>query len=261
MNILVCVKIVSQATFSDSLSENDERLGGGKLGINPADAYALELALRIKDEKPGTVVTVLTMAPPLAEKSLRDAIASGADEAVLISDVRAAGSDTLATSKIIASAIKQLPVQDLILCGKKAIDSETGHIGPQLKTLLGLPLLTSVLSFELLEDGLCALCARDGFTAECSGSLPAILTVCNGTDMVRNPTIMGIRRSKNAAIKQFTLSDLDVDCNDVGFDGSPTRTVSVETISFRRGKKNLCTELEQGCIRLAELLKGGEING
>ena len=70
MNILGCVKIVSQATFSDSLSENDERLSGGKLGINPADAYALELALRIKDKKPGTTVTVLTMAPPLAEKSL-----------------------------------------------------------------------------------------------------------------------------------------------------------------------------------------------
>ena len=261
MNILVCVKIVSQATFSDSLSENDERLSGGKLGINPADAYALELALQIKDKNPGTTVTVLTMAPPLAEKSLRDAIAAGADEAVMISDVRAAGSDTLATSKIIAAAIKKLPPQDLILCGKKAIDSETGHIGPQLRALLGLPLLTSVLSFAVDGSELNTLCGRDGFTAEYSGTLPAILTICNGTDMVRNPTIMGIRRSKNAVIKQFNLDALAVDINDVGLDGSPTRTVSVETISFRRGKKNLCTSLEEGSARLAELLKGVETNG
>ena len=207
------------------------------------------------------ILPALKMAPPLAEKSLRDAIASGADEAVIISDVRAAGSDTLATSKIIAAAIKQLPPQDLILCGKKAIDSETGHIGPQLKALLDLPLLTSVLSFELTDSGLSALCARDGFTAECSGSLPAIVTVCNGTDMVRNPTIMGIRRSKNAVIKQFNLSDLAVDTDDVGLDGSPTRTVSVETISFRRGKKNFCTDPQQGSAHLAELLRGGENNG
>ena len=257
MNILVCVKIVSQASFADSLSEKDERLSSGSLGINPADAYALELALRIKDKEQGTMVTVLTMAPSYVEKSLRDAIAAGADDAVIISDSRAAGSDTLATSKIIAAAIKKLPKQDLILCGKKAIDSETGHIGPQLKALLDMPLLTNVTRFELDGENLSATCARDGVLAEYSRTLPAILTVCNGTDMVRSPTIMGIRRSKKAEIKQFTLSDLDVDINDVGLEGSPTRTVSVETISFRRGKKNLCSDVESGSQHLAELLKGG----
>ena len=261
MNILVCVKIVSQATFSDSLSDSNERLSGGKLGINPADAYALELALRIKDKEKGTMVTVLTMAPPYVEKSLRDAIAAGADEAVMICDNRAAGSDTLATSKIIAAAIKKLPKQDLILCGKKAIDSETGHIGPQLKVLLDMPLLTNVTSFSLNEGNVTANCARDGFSAEYSGPLPAILTVCNGTEMVRTPTIMGLRRSKNAVIKQFALDELEIDTDQVGLEGSPTRTVSVETISFRRGKKNLCSDAESGCKKLVELLKGGESDG
>lgn len=72
MNILVCLKIVSQATFTDSLTDNDDRLSGGKLGINPADAYALELALRIKDNAPETMVTVVTMAPSLRrERSAR----------------------------------------------------------------------------------------------------------------------------------------------------------------------------------------------
>jgi len=261
MNILVCVKIVSQATFSDSLSDSNDRLSGGKLGINPADAYALELALRIKDKDKGTMVTVLTMAPPYVEKSLRDALAAGADEAVMICDSRAAGSDTLATSKIIAAAIKKLPPQDLILCGKKAIDSETGHIGPQLSTLLDMPVLTNVISFSVSEKAIDATCARDGFAAQYSGALPAILTVCNGTDMVRSPTIMGIRRSKNAKIKQLDLDALAVNCDEVGLEGSPTRTVSVETISFRRGKKNLCADIDEGSRKLAELLKGGECNG
>lgn len=71
MNILVCLKIVSQATFTDSLTDNDDRLSGGRLGINPADAYALELALRIKDNAPETMVTVVTMAPSYAENALR----------------------------------------------------------------------------------------------------------------------------------------------------------------------------------------------
>ena len=261
MNILVCVKIVSQASFADSLAEKDDRLSGGSLSINPADAYALELALRIKDKEQGTMVTALTMAPSYVEKSLRDAIAAGADDAVIISDSRAAGSDTLATSKIIAAAIKKLPKQDLILCGKKAIDSETGHIGPQLKALLELPLLTNVTGFAVDGEKLSVTTARDGVVAEYSGVLPAILTVCNGTDMVRSPTIMGIRRSKKAEIKQFTLADLDVDIDEVGLEGSPTRTVSVETISFRRGKKNLCSDAALGSQHLAELLKGGGANG
>lgn len=259
MNILVCVKIVSQATFSDSLSDSNDRLGGGKLGINPADAYALELALRIKDKEKGTMVTVLTMAPSYVEKSLRDAIAAGADEAVMICDSRAAGSDTLATSKIIAAAIKKLPKYDLILCGKKAIDSETGHIGPQLAVLLDMPVLTGVTAFAAKDGELNASCTRDGFSADYTGKLPAILTVCNGTDMVRSPTIMGIRRSKNAVIKQFGLDELGVDTSEVGLDGSPTRTVSVETISFRRGRKNLCSDAEEGSRHLLALLKGGEV--
>lgn len=102
MNIIVCLKIVSQATFSDSLTDNDDRLSGGRLSINPADRYALELALRIKDNDPGTMVTVVTMAPAYAESSLRDAIAAGADRAVIVCDSALAGSDTLITANILA---------------------------------------------------------------------------------------------------------------------------------------------------------------
>lgn len=255
MNILVCMKIVSRSTFSDSISDTDERLSGGNLGINPADMYALELALRIKDRNPAAMVTVVTMAPLYAEKALRDCLAMGADNAVLISDERAAGSDTLATAKILSAAIRKMPKQDLILCGKKAIDSETGHIGPQLSVMLDMPVLTGVLSFSAEGGKTSAVCVRDGVTMSCNTDSHALLTVVNGTDMVRRPTIKGLRNSKTKEIKCFSLDDLRVDPRCVGFYGSPTRTVSIENISFKRGKQKTVTDAGEGAGELLKLLK------
>ena len=137
MNILVCLKMVSRATYTDMLCSDDasdDRLSGGAIGINPADAYALETALKLKDRY-GAYVTVLSMSPMLAEPMLRSALAMGADEAVLVCDRIFAGSDTIATAKTLSAALKALPRQDMIFCGSKAIDSETGHIGAQLAAL------------------------------------------------------------------------------------------------------------------------------
>lgn len=261
MNILVCLKIVSIAQFSDSLNDSADRLSGGQLEFNPADMYALELALRLKDKDPKAMVTAVTMAPAYAEHPLRMALAAGADRAVLISDSRAAGSDTLVTAKVLASAIKKLPEQDLILCGSKAIDSETGHIGPQLAELLKLPLATNVLSFSVKDGGVELICARDGFTAGYTGALPAVLTVCNGTDMVRSPTISGIRRSKSVGISRFDLDALGFAAEEAGLAGSPTRTVKIENVSFRSGKKELVTDPDEGVARLRDLLVRREVAG
>jgi len=260
MNILVCLKMVSQATFQDTISDSDDRLKGGALGINPADMYALELALRIKDQNKEAMVTVVTMAPSFAEKVLRDALAAGADRAVLVSDPRAAGSDTLVTSKILAAAIGTLPKQELILCGRKAIDSETGHIGPQLSALLGIPALTAVTRFSLTEGRVHAVSTQDGITAEYSGSLPCILTVVNGTDMVRSPTIMGMRRSKSAEIPVLKLEDIGIEPSEAGLGGSPTRTAAVETIAFRRGRGLTVGDAAEGAEALLKRALGGEGN-
>lgn len=255
MNIIVCLKIVSQATFSDSISDNNDRLFGGKLGINPTDRYALELALRIKDNNPGTMVTIITMAPAYAENSLRDAIAAGADHAVLVCDSALAGSDTLVTAKILASAIRFLGSFDLVLCGRKAIDSETGHIAPQLSERLGLPVATAVTAFNVQDDTLHIFCTSDGASAEFTGKTPAVLSICNGTDMVRNPTIVGMRHSKNAAIKHIALADIGIPAENAGLSGSPTHTAAVETMSFRKGKKYVCTDAETGAQTLLELIR------
>lgn len=258
MNILVCLKIVSQATFSDSINDNDDRLSGGKLGINPADAYALELALRTKDKTPETMVTVVTMAPAYAEGILRDAIAAGADRAVLVCDSSAAGSDTLVTAKILAKTAEKLGGFDLILCGAKAIDSETGHIGPQLAQRLNTAFAPGVTAFSA-EDGRVSIrCTLDGVSAEYAGAIPAILSVVNGTEMVRRPTIMGLRRSKNAVIETLCLADLGIEPGDAGLIGSPTRTAAVETMSFKKGKKCVCTDPKVGAQTLLSILRGGD---
>ena len=121
---------------------------------------ARELALRIKDNAPETMVTVVTMAPSYAENALRDAIAAGADRAVLICDSALAGSDTLVTANILAAAINRLGGFDLVLCGRKAIDSETGHIAPQLSERLGLPMAAAVTAFGIDGDTLRICCTK-----------------------------------------------------------------------------------------------------
>ena len=147
MQIAVLLKLVSQSTFMDSLAENvKDRLASGQLVINPADEYALELALRLRDRCNGSKVTVVTMSPACAEQVLYETLAMGADEAVHICDSAFAASDTLVTARILASALKKLPPQDMILCGQRSIDSETGHIGAQLAVYLEKPVITNTLS-------------------------------------------------------------------------------------------------------------------
>ena len=161
------------------------------------------------------------------------------------------------TANILAASIRTLGGFDLILCGQKAIDSETGHIAPQLSERLRLPAATCVTAFDIQSGTLHICCTSDGISAEFAGKTPAILSICNGTDMVRNPTIMGMRRSKSAVIERFTLSDIGIAPESAGLTGSPTRTASVETMSFRKGKKRVCTDAETGAQTLLELIRGG----
>ena len=258
MNLLVCMKLTAQSSFSDSLRGGGDRLDSGQIGINPADLYALELALRTKDQNTGAMVTVVAMAPDTAEYYLREALAMGADKAVLISDRRIAGSDTLVTASVLAAAIRKLPPQDLILCGKRSIDSETGHVGPQLSVLLSLPIATNVLSFSLSVSNVELLRAGDRGQRSYTGSLPCILTVCNGNEMVRRPGIMGLRRSRNAEITRMTLDDLALSPEQAGLDGSITRTAKMEKLSFHSVGGRRITDAQGGAEELASLLRGGE---
>jgi len=254
MNILVFLKIVSQQQFADTLGDHETRLGSGSLVINPTDLYALELALRIKDRNRQTVVTVITMAPASCESELRSALAMGADHAVLVADSKMAGSDSLVTARILAEAAKKLPAQNLLLCGKKSIDSETGHIASQLAAYLHYPIATNVMDFSV-EDGLSITHLSDRFVAEYKGQFPAILSICNGTEMVRKPSILGLQRSRNKSVQRFALEDLDLLPEEVGAAGSMTRVIRVETSSLARKAGNMTDDCASGARHIAEAIQ------
>lgn len=258
MNILVCLKMVSRTTYTDALNPEDasgDRLSTGTIEINPADLYALETALRMKDRY-GAYVTVLTMSPMSAEPILRNALAMGSDEAVLVCDRIFAGSDTLATAKTLSTAIRALPPQDMIFCGSKAIDSETGHIGAQLAALNELAYMSNVLAVSGVEEGAVGI-RRAGKCGmeEYSLMLPAVLSVINGTDMIRSPTILGIRRGAKAPIRLMTGETLHLTEADSGKNASGTETIMVENLRFAHRHGAYSASAEEGILRLTEMLE------
>lgn len=254
MNILVLLKLVSIQRFADTLGEPGERLTSGDPEWNPPDIYALELALRIKDAEPETVVTAITMAPRSYDRELRYTVAMGADKSILIADRRLAGSDTLATAHTLAAAIQKLPQQDLILCGKKSMDSETGHIGPQVAALLDLPLAVNVTDFSV-QDGLAVKCLREGSVRTIRGRFPSLLTVCPGSETVRRPTLEGIRRSRGTEIRIMDLHNLGVPESEVGIMGSATRVVSVQNIEFGKKHGTVVKNADEGVALIAAALR------
>ncbi|MFH1486272.1 MAG: electron transfer flavoprotein subunit beta/FixA family protein [Chloroflexota bacterium] len=223
MNVVVCVKQVP-GTIEVKIDPQTNTLvrEGVKGVINPLDAYALEEGVRLK-ERYGGKVTVITMGPPQAEESLREAISLGADEAVLVSDRAFAGSDTLATAYVLARAIEKLGLYDLVLCGRQTLDGDTGQVGPEMSERMGLPFVAYVSNIEEVEDG--RLRARrmveDGYeTVEMF--LPGLITVVKEINVPRLPSLRGMMKAKSAQIPVWGAVELEVDIARVGTRGSPT---------------------------------------
>jgi len=122
--------------------------------VNPLDLYAIEAAIRLRQAHGGQVVAV-SMGPPKADKALREAVAMGCDEAVLLTDKAFAGSDTWSTSYVLAQAIRKLGAFDLVICGERATDGDTGQVGPGIASFLDLPVATYVAEIERIDAGSC----------------------------------------------------------------------------------------------------------
>lgn len=231
MRIIVCVKAVPGSTEvkMDPVTNTIIRDGGAAV-VNPFDAAALEVALRIKDErrKQGAPceVAVLSMGIPATEGLLRDCIARGADRGVLLSDRAFAGADTLATTHALACGIRRLGVPDMVLCGKMAVDGDTAQIGPELAGALGMPCAAGVT--ELLEvDGRAVVARRevDGGEAVAELPLPAVLTVTKDVAHLRMASIAGIRAAQAVDIPVLSAADVGADPSRIGLAGSPTQVV------------------------------------
>lgn len=202
--------------------------------INPLDLYALETALQIKETHGGTI-TALSMGPKLAEKALREALALGCDQAILLTDRKFAGSDTWATALTLSQAIRRLFPIDLIICGERATDGDTGQVGPGIASFLDLPLATYVdrlLGF--VDGGLRLRRMVESGTETLWTHLPSVITVVKDIAHPRYPTLRQKLTAKNAEVITWDANDLMVDPDSLGLSGSPTRVVKIENSKLSR---------------------------
>ncbi len=252
MRILICLKQVPDTTevkLTGDLTLEREFVAQV---LNPADESALELGLELK-EKHGGTVTVLTMGPKRAEGMLREALSRGADEAVLMTSPRFAGADTLVTAHCLAEAEKALGGFDLILCGRRAVDGETGQVGPMVAALLERPCVVNATEGEIAEGCLRALQLTEAGSQEWKAPLPAAMTLCEWSHALRLPTISGLRRAAQADVQFCEPEDLGIDPAACGLKASPTR---VTHISARPVGVRPCVKTS-----FAEVMKALEAKG
>ena len=229
MHIIVCIKsVVVDAPRGKIVRTAD------KCTLNPFDRPALEVALQLKETHGGSV-TVLSMGPPTAEASLREALAAGADRAVLLCDPALAGSDTLATATALRTGIDYLAPFDLLLFGTRTSDSDTGQVGPQTAVLLDLPLITGTVKIDGTLDCLTVERKVDGFLEIYEVDLPAALTIHPTAAAPRDPALGSIGVAfDEMPVETITIKQLGIDPSLVGEAGSPTRVLSMKPVKKER---------------------------
>lgn len=229
MHIVVCIKQVPDSTHIrvHPVTNTIMRQGVPAI-INPYDLFALEEALRLKD-KHGGRVTVITMGPPQAAPALRKALSFGCDDAVLITDKVFSGADTLATSYVLASAIKTLSAEnpvDLVFTGKQTIDGDTAQVGPGIAKRLELELLTYVSRInevDLTKRSIIVERRAEGGVQVLQTRLPALITMLEGSNELRFATTPNMFRAARAEIRHWDRTSAGIeDLKLVGLKGSPT---------------------------------------
>lgn len=256
MNIVVCVKQVPDTAEVKINPETGTLIREGVPSIiNPFDLHAIEAGLFLK-EKTGGKVAVLTMGPPQAEAALREAIAMGADEGVLLSDRAFAGSDTWATSFTLSKAISKLGA-DIIICGKQAIDGDTAQVGPETAEFLNIPHISYVRKIEDVADASIRVhrIMDEGYDIV-ESALPVLLTVVRELNEPRLPSLKGKMAAKKAVIQKWGQADIVADENDVGLKGSPTQVKNVFAPEARSDRKILQGTPEEQVDALMQELRG-----
>lgn len=236
MHVVVCVKQVPDTTSVRINPETNTLMREGVESIvNPFDEYALEIALHIKDSL-GARVTVLSMGPPQADQALRESIARGADEGILLTDRAFAGADTLATAHVLTQAIRKLKTPpDLILFGKQAIDGDTAQVGPGVSEFLGLPLVTYVQKLDVRDKEFTAETLMDEGVAVIEGALPAVMTVVKEAATPRFATLRGWMRAGVATLQRWGAAEIEAVPEMCGLNGSPTKVVRIFAPPIRSG--------------------------
>ncbi|RJR23023.1 MAG: electron transfer flavoprotein subunit beta/FixA family protein [Desulfobacteraceae bacterium] len=237
MHIAVCIKQVPDVA---AVRIDRERMTVVREGIqniiNPLDYAALSIALRLRSRH-GALLTAITMGPLQSEEALREALAAGADRGILLTDHCFAGADTLATSHVLARAISKLdPRPMMIFCGNNTIDSDTGHVGPQIAEELGIPQLCGISEVEIENDSsVVARRIQDGYVETLRISLPALFTVKKSNDPRSLPSLGALEDAfSGKTIIRWGREDLSLSVGEVGLEGSATRVWRLRQSPERR---------------------------
>lgn len=257
MKIIVCMKQVPASSKIEVDPENGTlKRDGAETKTNPFDLYGLETALRIR-EKLGGTITVLTMGPNQATEMVRDAYAMGADDAVILSDRKFAGSDVLATSYTLSQGIKAIGDYDLIICGKQTTDGDTAQIGPAIAEHLHLP-HTAWVS-ELVNVSEEAIEVRQDLGSETQISrmkYPCLITVDKDIFVPRLPSYRRMRETKEREIKIFTYEDMpNKDLSRYGLVGSPTTVEKIFPPEVSKEQINLDGTPDEKAEAIVNLFK------
>ena len=254
MNIVVCVKYVPDAQSDRTFNESDnttDRVGVDGL-LSELDEYAVEEALKLVEAGEGEV-TVVTVGPDQAADALKKALQMGADKAVHVKDDAIHGSDAVATSLVLAEAIKKVGTPDLVITGMASTDGTMSVVPAMLAERLGLPQVT--FASELTVDGSTVTIRRDGDAASETivATLPALVSVTDQINEPRYPSFKGIMAAKKKPVEEWALADLGIDASQVGLDAAWTK---VESFTKRppREQGQIVTDDGDGGTKLAEFL-------
>lgn len=288
---IVCVKQVpdtAHVTADAMTPEGTVNRAALPAIFNPEDLHALEVALEVRDQHGGRV-TAISMGPPKAADVLRECLYRGADRAILVTDRRAAASDTLATSYILSRAIRTVRKYDLVFCGRQAIDGDTAQVGPQTAEKLGIPQVTYLERIEELHDGVARMRRNVGNGWEVvEVRLPVLVTVLGTANEPRPPAAKRAMKYKRARtrlelaaevaadlpgasdeegereverraetlrprglmVDQWSLDDIDADLTWCGLDGSPTKVHRIQAIVLTKEGYTEIPSTEEGVRRL-----------
>ena len=253
MDIVVLVKQVPDTESliqiaGDGVSIKTDTI---KWVMNPYDELAVEEALRIRDAQSGSV-TILSMGPKRSVKTIQTALAMGADKAVHVNDPQAEGSDSLATAKILAAVLKDIPY-DLIIAGQRAVDQDNFQVGAAVAEYLGIPQISQVTKEEISNGKIKCHRTMEGAVEVVEASLPALLTTQRGLNDPRYTTLPGIMKAKKKPMETKTLADIGIDPGTVGESNRKVKITALKLPPERGGVTMI--NGDSVSVKAAELVK------
>ena len=250
MNILVCLKQTFDTEERIVLEDGQISEDGVEFVINPYDEYAVEEAIKLKEEHGGEV-TVITVGPERAEQALRTAMAMGADKGIIVDSEDLEDADEYTIAKILAEVIKEQEY-DIILCGYMAVDDGSAQVGPRLAELLGIPHISTITKLTIDGENVEVEKDVEGDVEVIQSKLPILLTAQQGLNEPRYPSLPGIMKAKKKPLERLDLDDLDLDEEDIE---AKTETLEVFLPPKKEGGKILEGELSDQVKELVQLLR------